>query len=295
MNFYGQELPVFRANLHTHTTASDGKHSPQEVISRYAAHGYDVLALTDHRQTTPVSTCDPCGMTLIPAAELHPMGPRNILWHLVALGVPEGFPGIYETAQEAIDAVHAAGGFLICAHPNWCGLTSADILQLRDVDAVEVYNHTCRQIGKADSEECWNELINAGWHIGAVAVDDMHGDAHFFGGWTMIAAEDRSIPSLMNALRQGHFYATQGPEFSRITLENGVLEADYTEAEEVIILSTEYFGMCITTPDSPHYGDRITSTGFCQELPEKFKGKPVRLRIRDKAGHYAWSAPILVK
>ena len=274
---------------------SDGKYTPAEVISRYAAQGYDVLALTDHRRTNPISTYDPCGMTLLSALELHPMGPREILWHFVGLGVPEDFPGIYETAREAIDAVHNAGGLLICAHPNWCGLSSADILPLQGIDAVEVYNHTCRMIGKADSEQCWNELINAGWNIGAVAVDDAHGDAHYFGGWTMIAAEDRSAESLLNALKNGSFYATQGPEFTRLSLENGVFEAEYTEADEVIILSTGYFGMCITTPDSPQYGDRITSTGFRQELPEKFKGRPVRLRIRDKSGRYAWSAPVLVK
>ena len=38
----------FKANLHAHTTRSDGALSPGEVIDAYAARGYDVLAITDH-------------------------------------------------------------------------------------------------------------------------------------------------------------------------------------------------------------------------------------------------------
>jgi len=34
--------------LHTHTTCSDGKMTPQEVADVYAALGYDFLAFTDH-------------------------------------------------------------------------------------------------------------------------------------------------------------------------------------------------------------------------------------------------------
>ena len=38
----------FKTNLHTHSTISDGKLSPQEVKDAYKAQGYQVLSLTDH-------------------------------------------------------------------------------------------------------------------------------------------------------------------------------------------------------------------------------------------------------
>ena len=41
-------------DLHTHTTASDGKCSPSELVARAAAAGVTVLAVTDH------DTCDAC-------------------------------------------------------------------------------------------------------------------------------------------------------------------------------------------------------------------------------------------
>ena len=97
MNFYGRELPVFKCGLHTHSTVSDGSFTPAEVIRKYARAGYDVLAFTDHRKPNPVSTYDGLGMTLISGMEIHPRGPRNLTWHLLALGIPEDFPGKYRT------------------------------------------------------------------------------------------------------------------------------------------------------------------------------------------------------
>ena len=38
----------WKGNLHTHSTKSDGKLTPSEVMAAYRGHGYDFLALTDH-------------------------------------------------------------------------------------------------------------------------------------------------------------------------------------------------------------------------------------------------------
>lgn len=37
-----------KGNLHTHTTWSDGVHTPAETAKHYRSKGYDFLALTDH-------------------------------------------------------------------------------------------------------------------------------------------------------------------------------------------------------------------------------------------------------
>lgn len=41
-------LPHVRIDLHTHTRASDGTHSPSELVALAAAQGLDVVGLTDH-------------------------------------------------------------------------------------------------------------------------------------------------------------------------------------------------------------------------------------------------------
>lgn len=38
----------YKANLHTHTTDSDGRLTPEEAVAHYKKHGYSILAITDH-------------------------------------------------------------------------------------------------------------------------------------------------------------------------------------------------------------------------------------------------------
>ena len=291
MNFYGETLPVFRANLHTHTKISDGAFPPDYVVGFYHAEGYDVLAFSDHRKTNPVSTYESGGMTLLSGIELHPTGPRGIPWHLLALGVPEDFPGEYPDAQSAINAVAAVGGVVFAAHPHWCGLTSADILELHGLAGIEVYNTSCRYIGKAYSEQTAHELLDAGFSGGLLAVDDIHHLHHLFGGWTMIAAPDKSPQALLNALKTKHYYATQGPEFHRLSFHDGVFEAEFSEAVEVVLSGRESSGAVVVAPDYPMPGDRRTATKFSVKVTPRMKGA-VHCRITDAAGKHAWTAPL---
>ena len=46
------EKKQYKANLHSHSTMSDGKLTPAQLKEIYKAHGYDILAVTDH--------CHPC-------------------------------------------------------------------------------------------------------------------------------------------------------------------------------------------------------------------------------------------
>lgn len=47
-----EESTAHKANFHTHTTRSDGRLSPQEVIDEYHSRGYTILSITDHNMAT---------------------------------------------------------------------------------------------------------------------------------------------------------------------------------------------------------------------------------------------------
>ena len=289
IDFYGKNLPVFKSALHNHSTVSDGDFPPDELIRLYAEAGFDVLAFTDHRKANPVSTYDGQGMTLLSGIELHPTGPRGALWHLLALGVPEDIEGKYATGQEAVDAVKRAGGLVYCAHPAGV-FTSGEILALKGIDGLEVSNSNGRFIGFESSEVCWNEMIAQGFPCPAVAVDDTHTHCDLFKNWTMICAPDKTPASLLEALKQGSFYATQGPEFKRLSWKEGVFEAEFTEVVEAFLYG--YPGMEIVgTPGfpTPETAPRLTELKFAPGAG--FRGK-IRCRIRDKYNRCAWSMPI---
>ena len=295
MFFFGRELKEYKANLHTHSTTSDGRFEPAEVIRLYADAGYGVLAFTDHRKSNPVSSYDNRGMTLISGMELHPTGPRGIPWHILGLGIPEDFaypePA---TGQEAVDAVAASGGISFCAHPYWCGFTSMEVAQLKGIQGIEVYNTSTRYIGKEYNMQCWDELLDAGFRYTALAVDDMHGKRDLFKGFTMILAEDPSPEAVLNALRNGDFYASQGPRFTRISFENGILSADFTPVIAAIGVMRLSRGHCQCIEDAEGPGSENREITRLEVDLSQVRNSYVRIQLRDAAGRMAWSNPVFL-
>lgn len=61
-------------DLHTHTTASDGRCAPDELVARAAAAGVDVLSVTDHDTTAgaaaSAAACAESGIEFVPGIEI---------------------------------------------------------------------------------------------------------------------------------------------------------------------------------------------------------------------------------
>jgi predicted metal-dependent phosphoesterase TrpH len=81
---------TLRYDLHCHSTYSDGLLKPAEVARRAGARGVDVLALTDHDETSGLAeartAAKEAGVRLIDGAELS-VSWRDITLHIVALGI----------------------------------------------------------------------------------------------------------------------------------------------------------------------------------------------------------------
>ncbi|MGH3429097.1 MAG: PHP domain-containing protein [Mycobacteriales bacterium] len=85
--------PAPRIDLHTHSTASDGTTSPEELVKLASVSGLGVIALTDHDTTAgwaPAAEALPDGLTLVPGAEIScswlaaEAGARPISIHMLA-------------------------------------------------------------------------------------------------------------------------------------------------------------------------------------------------------------------
>lgn len=71
-----------RVDLHLHTTASDGKFSPAEVVSRAAGLGLSVIAIADHDSVDGIAPALAAaksfpGLTVIPCLEVSTDVPRG--------------------------------------------------------------------------------------------------------------------------------------------------------------------------------------------------------------------------
>jgi len=298
INFYGEELNAYKANFHMHSIVSDGKLPLIDTVNLYRDEGYDILAATDHYKTNPVSRMDTGDLLLISGMEFHPDGPRGIKLHFVALNIPENFEDPSELpAQEAIEAVRNAGGECILAHPYWCGFSSADVMKFKNLLAVEIYNTDTRYIGKGNSVQTWDELWNMGCRLTGVAVDDTHKPRDFFGGWTMICAKEKTPAAVIDALKDGSVYASQGPEFYKLGFENKVFSVECSPCEEILVMGNNSFGICGNMPGleatvPSERNDSREMTSFETEIPDGLTY--IRCQIKDKEGRYAWSSPVIM-
>ena len=309
IDFYGKKLNTYRANLHTHSTRSDGKFAPDEVMKLYSEAGYDVMCMTDHMRTSCIGEIDPHGMLLLPGVELHPSGGRIRRSHLLAVNAPEDFDisvaRLSETGenfmQQTVDAVNAAGGLCYFAHPYWCGFRSEEVAALHGLAGIEVYNTSTRYIGREYNMQLWDELCDMGLRLPALAVDDVHRPRDLFGGWTEICCEERTRECVVDALRNGNYYSTQGPRFKRLSFVDGVFEAEFTPVVSAIGLSNQCRGFCAGVPNFTGDGSapEITSCRFdTREINSSKKTyincDYLRCQIVDAEGRHAWSNPIAI-
>jgi len=77
-----------KADLHSHTRASDGADSPAELIAAAVSAGLDLLALTDHDTFRAVAEtgalAEAAGIALLPGAELTCVTAAGVTLHLLA-------------------------------------------------------------------------------------------------------------------------------------------------------------------------------------------------------------------
>lgn len=80
------------ADLHTHTTASDGQYTPAELAELAKARGLSVLAVTDHDTTAGVDEAveagEALGLRVIRGVELSAKEHHN--FHILGYGFRTG-------------------------------------------------------------------------------------------------------------------------------------------------------------------------------------------------------------
>ena len=169
-------------------------------------------------------------------------------------------------------------------------------MELGDIDGIEIHNSGCRLIGRAVSDEIWDELLDAGMRpCNALATDDCHEWNSFAQGWTMIAAEDNSEKCIMDALRCGRFYATQGPDFHCIEFHDGHFHATFSEAISAVVVGNRGLGVCGKMPRWPMPGcEGKPATSIEVDVSSWPKGSYLRCQICDCKGHFAWTQPFFV-
>ena len=292
----------WRGNLHTHSTLSDGVLAPGEVCRRYAAEGYDFLCLSDHLvglYDYPIADTRPFRtdrFTTILGAEVHTGQLANgEIWHLLAVGLPQDFARpdapdfdgakALETGAALAARCREAGAFVAIAHPQWYNLTLADARQIEAAHAVEIYNHGCAvECDRPDGFAILDLLLSEGRRLTACATDDAHfiGPDHF-GGWVMVKAEANDPGLLLEALKAGDYYSSQGPLLHDIRIDDDEVHVECSPADRIIAVGAGAASRRL-------YGNGMARGAL--PLGPFRDGGWLRIITADAHGRRAWSNPI---
>jgi len=138
------------ADIHMHTSASDGVPTVRELLNHVATQtNLDVIAITDHdRVDAALWACehqDEYPFDIVPGTEVS-----SAAGHILGLWITQPIPARLSLA-ETIAAIHEQGGLAILAHPFhvhmgivarnvWRYIYRPEVLLESKLDAIEAHN-----------------------------------------------------------------------------------------------------------------------------------------------------------
>ncbi len=272
----------YRANLHCHTTVSDGRTTPEETKQAYMAEGYSIIAFTDHRNLVKHPELSDENFLALNGFEADISEPggwsaRMKTCHLCAIALDKNIDsapscaGINydgESISKYIKSCKDSGFFITYNHPTWSLESYPQYMSYKGADALEIINYGCVEEGYNDrNEHTYDDMLRGGERLFAVGADDNHGRSHFFGGYTMIKAEELTYEAVAKSLKEGNFYASEGgPKIEELYVEDGKVHIKTDSAREIFFSTDRRFCRRITESEAVfELGDfdyfRITAVG----------------------------------
>lgn len=158
-----------RADLHVHSTASDGTLRPRELVALAVEHGVDVLAIADHDSVEGLAEAAEAacglGVTLIPAVELSAVQ-DGIDTHILGYFVDRTDPRLLAVLSTLRRARHERAKAMVAAlRDAGFEVTDDDVMRLAEGAAVG-RSHVARALvatGHAeDVTDAFRRLIGRG-------------------------------------------------------------------------------------------------------------------------------------
>ncbi len=271
-----KEGQFYKANLHMHSTCSDGRMTPEEIKAHYRARGYSVVAFTDHDIMIDHSDLNDENFLALTSYEVETN--QNIpgvsdfgripTYHLNFYApvadcrdypcpnprycfanapkyVQDYYRGNYERrysteGQNEMIAEARKKGFLVSYnHPCWSLQHYPDYAGLQGLTGVEVYNSGCVLEGFSldAGDHVLQDLLCLGKRVYPLATDDAHSLVDCCLGWTCLKAPTLTYTDIMHAFEVGDLYASWGPRINELYLEEGILHVACSAVKEMFLLT----------------------------------------------------------
>ena len=300
----------FKANLHCHSTLSDGRLTAEEIKNAYLQQGYSIVAFTEHgrysyreelnddhflalaafeadiNEERPDGSGDRARTYHINLYDTEPWTNREVKCRSIYPKVnyfDKSQVNHYLKEMESL-------GFIACYnHPYWSKQTYDEFVCLDPVFAMEIYNHNCeRETLSGNMAQAYSEALRYGKRWFCLATDDNHNifglegpQSDSFGGFTMIHADCLDYSNVIQSLKNGDFYCSTGPEFKELYMEDRELVVKCSPVSYIYVMSDQKSCYCEAAPA----GEKITEARFRLQGNEVY----IRVQCRDDQGHYLFS------
>ncbi len=204
----------YKANLHCHTTLSDGQKTPEQVKEIYKSLGYSVVAYTDHDILIPhpelcdeeflalngfetetneakdwgdsPKTCHACYIALEQDNIVQPNWHRtkylfgNAPKSRELVKFDESLPDFErsfngECMSKMMQNAREKGFFVTYNHPSWSLEDYRDYMSYNGMHAFEIFNGSCICSGYEDyNPRVYDDMLRGGKRIYCIGADDNH-------------------------------------------------------------------------------------------------------------------------
>ncbi len=193
-----------KADLHMHTTASDGMGTVEEVLEHVEYQtDLDVIAITDHDEirgawaARDLAAKRKYRFEIIMAQEI-----TSRHGHILIYGVEEPFK-MFQSLEQTVYWAHERGGVVIIPHPLSYMTLSVGESKLRSlfskdlsVDGIEVLNPS---IAGYVRRQRVKEINDNEWHLAEIGNSDAHFPRHIGTAYTTF--EGHNTADLLNAIK----------------------------------------------------------------------------------------------
>ena len=298
----------YKVNMHSHSTLSDGRHTPEELKQMYTERGYHAIAYTEHGKLHDLSHLSDENFVAIRSYEIDFLnkedtpfcfykGPGRSFAHMEAVHM--NLYALNDEAQqidiaelrkkftieninEAVRRAKEAGFMVIYNHPHWSMNTYPLYTALEGVDGLELINGASNRGSDLDyTPHVYDEMSCTGHRLICVGGDDNHNMIHRFRAWTMVKAPALTADGLVAAMMAGDCYATEGPEIKELYIEDGKVTIRTSPAAGIYYSTATRARSCITMEENG--GEPLTEATFTLD-PEHFY---FRISVKDATGKHA--------
>lgn len=315
----------YKGNLHSHTTNSDGCLKPVEAVKLFREHGYHFLCLSEHDCYTDLrDQFNSEDFIILPGVEasanlyvqegsnerlkvhhihgilgteeMQKNAVKPLYQHKQILNVPKYY-GSWDgakAAQALSDELRAHGCVTTYNHPIWSRVRAEEFIYLEGAFALEIFNYnTVNESGTGYDVTHWDTMLRMGKKIFGFASDDNHNEGLFddaCGGYIVVKAQKLTHDAIIQAMLDGNYYSSAGPEIQEWGIKDGVAYVTCSEVNRVNFVCGNYInaGMTVMCDDIDE-----TMTG----AEYKLKGNESYLRIEcvDKHGRTAWTNAVFLE